>query len=155
LSNRVRDVSEFLAEAGLSAPLGELAATVTYQDACHLAHGQRIRRQPRDLLRAIPGLTLVELPASDRCCGSAGIYNLTQPDISAAILRRKLDDVVSTGAPMVVAGNPGCLLQLQAGARGRGLALEAVHTVSLIAESCRRGAAREHSPDGASSPTVR
>src|SRR5437773_7006241 len=99
-----------LADAEL--PLGRLELTVTYHDACHLAHGQRIRNEPRDLLRRIPGLRLVELAESDLCCGSAGVYNLLQPDVAGRLLDRKIDRIAATGASIVAAGNSGCLLQI-------------------------------------------
>jgi glycolate oxidase iron-sulfur subunit len=120
--------------------------TATYHDACHLAHGQRIRREPRALLERIPGLRLVDLPESELCCGSAGIYNLVQPDMADRLLARKIDHIAETRARVVVAGNPGCLLQIAKGARARGLDLEVLHPVELLARSVdaheRRGAVR-------------
>lgn len=136
---RVRDVTELLAEIGLTASLGPIERTVVYQDACHLVHGQGIRRQPRQLLGQIPGLRLIELPASDRCCGSAGIYNLTHPEIAGALRERKVDEIVGTGADAVAVANPGCLLQIAAGLHARGAAVAAIHPVSLLADACRRG----------------
>jgi Fe-S oxidoreductase len=138
-SAKVRDISEVLANVDLGPLLGRIDARVSYQDACHLAHGQKIRNQPRRLLRTIPGLTFVELLSSDRCCGSAGIYNLTQPEIAASLLKRKVDDIARADVQYIVAGNPGCLMQIQAGLRERGMKVKAIHTVSLIAESIRRG----------------
>ena len=141
---RTRDVSELLATADL--PLGPVDVTATYHDACHLAHGQRIRREPRALLERIPGLRLVDLPESELCCGSAGIYNLVQPDMADRLLARKLEHIAGTRARVVVAGNPGCLLQIAKGARARGLDLEVLHPVELLARSVeaheRRGAVR-------------
>jgi glycolate oxidase iron-sulfur subunit len=131
-----RDVSELLAEADL--PLGPLDVTVTYHDACHLAHGQRIRVEPRAMLRRIPGLTLVELGESDLCCGSAGVYNLQHPEIADQLLERKLERIAATGARVVAAGNPGCLMQIAKGARERRIDLEVVHPVELLARSVRR-----------------
>lgn len=136
---RVRDVTELLAAIDLTAPLGRIDQTVVYQDACHLVHGQGIRRQPRQLLGRIPGLRLVELPASDRCCGSAGIYNLTHPELAGALRERKVDEIIETGADAVVVANPGCLLQIGAGLRARGAAVSVIHPVSLLAEAARRG----------------
>jgi glycolate oxidase iron-sulfur subunit len=133
LAARVRDVSELLVEADL--PLGPLPLTVTYHDACHLAHGQRIREQPRALLRRIPALRLVELADSDLCCGSAGVYNLFEPAMADALLERKLARIRETGARVVAAGNPGCLLQIAKGCRAQGLAVEALHPVELLARS--------------------
>jgi glycolate oxidase iron-sulfur subunit len=133
LGARARDVSELLAGADL--PLAPLPVTVTYHDACHLAHGQQVRREPRELLRRIPGLTLVELPDSDLCCGSAGVYNILQPDMADRLLDLKLARIRETGARVVAAGNPGCLLQIAKGARARGLALEVLHPVALLARA--------------------
>lgn len=140
LAARTRDVSELLADAAL--PLGPVNVTATYHDACHLAHGQRIRREPRALLARIPGLTLVDLADSELCCGSAGIYNLVEPDMADRLLDRKLDRIVETGARTIVTGNPGCLLQIAKGARGRGLDLEVVHPVELLARSVDAHAGR-------------
>ncbi|HYM68476.1 MAG TPA: heterodisulfide reductase-related iron-sulfur binding cluster [bacterium] len=131
-SRLCRDASEFLVHLGLVGRLGEVRARVTYQDPCHLLHGQGIRRQPRDLLRRIPGLELVELEGSDRCCGSAGIYNVVQPGYSRRILDEKMDAVARTGAEMLVAPNPGCMLQLAAGVRMHGLATEVHHLIDLL-----------------------
>lgn len=131
-SRLCRDATEFLAEIGLAGTLGEIRARATYQDPCHLAHGQGIRRQPRDLLRRIPGLELVEMDDADRCCGSAGIYNVVQPGYSRQILDEKMRAVARTGADLLVAPNPGCLLQLAAGIRARGLPMEACHVVDLL-----------------------
>jgi glycolate oxidase iron-sulfur subunit len=133
MANRVRDVSEVLLESDL--PLSPLPLTVTYHDACHLAHGQKVRAQPRELLRRIPGLTLVELPDSELCCGSAGIYNVLQPEMADRLLDLKLDRIRETGAGVVAAGNPGCLMQIAKGARARGLDLEIAHPVTLLARS--------------------
>ena len=140
IAGRARDVSELLADADL--PLGRLDATVTYHDACHLAHGQRIRTQPRDLLRRIPGLRLVEMAESDLCCGSAGVYNLLEPEIADQLLARKVDRIVATGAGMVATGNPGCLLQIARGLRERNVAMEVVHPVELLARVLTDGASR-------------
>ncbi|HSE96273.1 MAG TPA: (Fe-S)-binding protein, partial [Methylomirabilota bacterium] len=104
-------------------------------EPCHLAHGQRVRSAPRALLQAIPGLRLVELAESDLCCGSAGVYNLMEPEIAGALLQRKLDRIEATGAEVVVTGNPGCLLQLRMGLAERGLSVRAHHPVELLAWS--------------------
>jgi glycolate oxidase iron-sulfur subunit len=133
LALRTRDVTELLTEADL--PLQGLDATVTYHDACHLAHGQRIRTQPRDLLRRIPGLRLVELADSDMCCGSAGVYNLLEPEMAEQLLARKTARILETNASIVATGNPGCLLQIAKGLRERGAAIEVVHPVELLARS--------------------
>jgi glycolate oxidase iron-sulfur subunit len=136
LASRTRDVSELLAGAELQ--LNGLEVTVTYHDACHLAHGQRIRVQPRELLRRIPGLTLVELPDSDVCCGSAGVYNLLEPDIAERLLDQKVDRILETGASILVTGNPGCLLQIAKGLRARASNVEVLHPVELLARAAQR-----------------
>jgi glycolate dehydrogenase iron-sulfur subunit len=136
---KTRDVSEMLVDAEL--PLGTLDVTVAYHDACHLAHGQKIRREPRELLARIPGVTLVELAESDLCCGSAGVYNLLEPAIADALLERKVQRIAETGARVIAAGNPGCLLQIAKGCRERGLAIEVVHPVELLARAVRQGGA--------------
>jgi glycolate oxidase iron-sulfur subunit len=130
---RVRDVTELLVDGDL--PLAPLSLTVTYHDACHLAHGQKVRAQPRALLRQIPSLTLVELPDSDLCCGSAGVYNVLQPEMADRLLDLKLDRIAETGATVVATGNPGCLMQLAKGARVRGMHLTLAHPVTLLARS--------------------
>ena len=106
--------------------------TVTYHDPCHVVHGQKIRRQPRELLAQIPELTVVDLPESDWCCGSAGIYNLTQPEMATRLLERKVTNVLATGAEAVVTANPGCILQIQQGLAARGQALRVMHIVELL-----------------------
>jgi len=133
LGARVRDVTELLVDAPL--PLGRLPLTVTYHDACHLAHGQQVRRAPRELLRRIPGLTLIELGDSELCCGSAGVYNILEPDMADRLLDLKLARIAETGARVVAAGNPGCLMQIAKGARAAGLDLEIVHPVTLLARA--------------------
>jgi glycolate oxidase iron-sulfur subunit len=131
-SAAVRDVSEVLADVTWNGSLGPLPVSVAYHDACHLAHGQRIRTEPRALLRQIPGLRLVELIESDVCCGSAGTYNLLQPEMAQRLLSRKLDHVRSADAEFVAAGNIGCLLQLQLGLRQAGMRTQAVHPIELL-----------------------
>jgi glycolate oxidase iron-sulfur subunit len=136
---KVKDVHEWLGEIGIdSPPNGAAAQVVTYHESCHLAHGQKITSQPRRLLQTIPGLKLVELPESAWCCGSAGIYNLIQPEMAGQLLERKLRHIRSTGVTIVATGNPGCLLQLINGARQQGLSLRVVHPVTLLAEAYRR-----------------
>ncbi|MGH2461740.1 MAG: (Fe-S)-binding protein [Chloroflexota bacterium] len=139
-TEHVRDISEFLASIELSQELGAIRRRVTYQDACHLAHGQKISTQPRELLQMIPGLELVEMNEADTCCGSAGIYNVTQFELSMRLLARKMDNVAATNADMIVAGNPGCLIQVAHGVQQRGLRMEAVHLVDLLDRSYRAGA---------------
>jgi glycolate oxidase iron-sulfur subunit len=131
----VQDLAEFLAREPLRGPLQAVPLTVTYHDPCHVVHGQKIRRPPRDLLAQVPGLRLVDLPESDWCCGSAGLYNLTQPEMADRLLRRKVRNVASTGAQAVVTANPGCILQIQAGLRARGLDLPVLHLVEVLDRS--------------------
>ena len=131
----VKDISEVLVDADL--PLGELREMVTYHDACHLAHGQKVRAQPRELLRRIPGVTLVELTDSDLCCGSAGVYNLLEPEMAAELGRRKLERIRETGARIVAAGNPGCIMQISQQALEAGLALEVMHPVTLLSRALK------------------
>ena len=135
---KVNDIHEWLDQIGIAVPTNSTPeVVVTYHESCHLAHGQKITTQPRRLLRAIPNLRLVELPESNWCCGSAGIYNLIQPEMADDLLRRKLDHIKTTGATTVATGNPGCLLQLINGARAEGLNLRITHPVSLLAEAYR------------------
>jgi len=134
-SAKVRDVTELLAEIPLKQPLEEVRARVTYHEACHLCHAQGVSRQPREVLRAIPGMDLVEMREATWCCGSAGVYNLTHPERAQKILDRKLDNIVASGAEAVAVGNPGCLLQLMAGVRERGLDVDVVHPIDLLAKA--------------------
>jgi glycolate oxidase iron-sulfur subunit len=134
-SARVRDVSEFLAEAGPRAERHRVEMRVAYHDACHLAHAQRVRTQPRELLRGIPGLELVEPADWELCCGSAGIYNLVQPEPAAQLGERKARNLLDTGAEAVVAGNPGCALQISAHSERLGRPLPVLHPMELLARS--------------------
>jgi glycolate oxidase iron-sulfur subunit len=129
---KVRDVTEFLAGLGLSAPLQAMPIRVTYQDSCHLLHGQKVREAPRQLLRAIPGLEFVELPYSEICCGSAGVYNVTQTKTALDLLAEKMQHVKSTGARTIITANPGCLLQLRAGTQIHRTNQEVLHVVELL-----------------------
>ena len=129
---KMRDVNEFLAGVGLSASPGELDVVVTYQDSCHLLHGQKIRKAPRQLLGAIPGLTLRELPYSDICCGSAGIYNVVQDEMASALIERKMGYANETGASIIATANPGCMLQLRAGVEKHGHGQSVMHVVELL-----------------------
>jgi glycolate oxidase iron-sulfur subunit len=129
---QMRDVTEFLAELGLTAKLHPLRQRVTYQDSCHLLHGQKIREAPRTLLRAIPNLNFVELPYAEICCGSAGVYNLTQPETSLQLLAEKMRHAQSTGAQTIVTANPGCLLQLRAGAALHHTNQQVLHVIELL-----------------------
>ena len=137
---KAKDIHEWLAEIGIQAPLAHAspAQTVTYHEACHLCHGQKITTQPRQVLRAIQNLKLVELPESMWCCGSAGIYNLIQPEMANELLSRKLGHIKFTEAEVVATGNPGCLLQLINGANAEKLRLRIVHPITLLAEAYRR-----------------
>ena len=108
---------------------------MTYHEACHLCHAQGVSRQPREVLRAIPGMDLVEMREATWCCGSAGVYNLTHAERANKILDRKLDNIAASGAETVAVGNPGCLLQLMAGVRERGLDVDVVHPVDLLARA--------------------
>jgi len=132
---KTKDVNEFLDELGLIGPRGEIRATATYHDACHLAHAQRVREQPRNLLSKIPGLKLVDLPESELCCGAAGTYNLTEPEMAERLIRRKMENILSTGAQLVVTANAGCLLQIASEARRQGEVLEIVHPMDLLDRS--------------------
>lgn len=137
-SAQVKDVSEFLASIELNPEMQALPITVTYQDSCHLAHGQKIRSAPRKLLRSIPGLELKEMALSDLCCGSAGIYNVVHTSMALALLRKKMDSVNATGAPAIVTANPGCMLQLRAGVRKFGRGQRVAHVVEILDEAYRK-----------------
>ena len=131
-SGKMRDISEFLAEIEMKPPQGEIQRRVTYDEACHLVHGQQIRLQPRQILQSIPGLELVELTESEWCCGSAGIYNITQPEMSRDILERKMKNIAETDAEIVATGNPGCVLQIQQGVQQHGLPMKVMHPIELL-----------------------
>jgi glycolate oxidase iron-sulfur subunit len=134
---RARDATELLAEVGLPSPPAAPERTIAVHDPCHLAHGQGVRAQVRTLLAAVPGWRLVELAESDTCCGSAGTYNLTEPAMARRLLDRKLDHVAASGADVVAAANPGCLLQMRAGAIARGLAVDVEHPIDMLARAYR------------------
>ncbi|MBP1685561.1 MAG: hypothetical protein H6Q33_1704 [Deltaproteobacteria bacterium] len=136
-SAKVRDVTEFLAMLPITPPRGNLRTRVTYHDACHLAHGQGIREAPRQLLRQIPGLELVELPESDTCCGSAGSYNLTEPWMARHLAARKAAHILGTGATCVAAANPGCILQIRVALRDAGNAIPVLHPIELLDQAYR------------------
>jgi glycolate oxidase iron-sulfur subunit len=128
---RVRDVTEYLADVGLREPKLQLKARVTYSDPCHLAHAQGIRKQPRELLKAI-GLQLIEMLRADSCCGSAGVYNVVQSEISMKILDEKMGYVAMVEPQIVVTANVGCMLQLAAGAKRKGLPIEVKHVIEML-----------------------
>lgn len=131
-ASRVRDVTEWLDSEGLRAPDLPIAKRVCYDDPCHLVHGQRVASAPRRLLEAIPELTLVPHDDPGACCGAAGTYNLTQPEMSAAVLSPKLESLAAAAPDLIATGNPGCLMQLRAGAARAGLAAEVVHPIELL-----------------------
>ena len=140
LAGRVRDISEVLGALGLPEPRARLASErdpsrplrIGYHDPCHLAHAQKVRAQPRELLRRLPGVELVDLPNPDWCCGSAGVYNLTHPGMAEAQLERKLESIEQVAPELVVASNPGCLLHMERGARARGMTARMVHLVEVL-----------------------
>jgi len=137
-TSQMKDVTEFLSSIELNTDMGTIDATVTYQDSCHLAHGQKIRKAPRQLLAAVPGLKFREMPLSDICCGSAGIYNVLHTDLSMDILEKKMANVNLTGAQIITTSNPGCMIQLQAGVKKWGKGGERVaHVVEILDEAYR------------------
>jgi glycolate oxidase iron-sulfur subunit len=129
--HKVEDISKFLHDTGFEKPKSKMKTRVTYHDACHLAHGQGVRQQPRDILMNIPGVELVSMPNSDRCCGSAGIYNLTNPEMADAVLKSKMENVPEE-VDMISMGNPGCMLQMAVGVQKYGRNQKIVHTVQLL-----------------------
>ena len=129
---KVRDVNEFLAELGLAARMHDVPLRVTYQDSCHLAHGQKVREAPRKLIRSVPGVELVEMQLSDQCCGSAGVYNVTETKPSMELLALKMDCARDTKAQAIVTSNPGCILQLRAGAAIHRTGQEVLHVIELL-----------------------
>src|ERR1700682_6041106 len=135
LKGRVKDITEWLVEVGLPAPDRDIKLRVAYQDACHLAHAQRIRIQPRDLIRSIPGVELVEMRHPEICCGAAGLYSTLEPSMSNRILQEKLDDLATTRADVVVSANPGCQMQLEAGLKARGSQMKVQHVTELLASA--------------------
>jgi glycolate oxidase iron-sulfur subunit len=139
---KLRDVHEFIAGLGPARPGHSLAVNgealeVTYHESCHLCHGQKITKQPRELLKMIPGVKLIELPESAWCCGSAGVYNITQPEMSMKLLARKMGNIAKTKCSVVANGNPGCSVQLEAGARMHGADVEITHPMTLLARAYR------------------
>jgi glycolate oxidase iron-sulfur subunit len=132
VSLKVQDIAEFLAKEPLRGPLAPVPMTVTYHDPFHVVHGQKIRSQPRQLLAQLPGLKLVELEEADWCCGSAGIYNLTQPEMATRLGERKVRNLLATGAEAVVTANPGCILQIAQGLRARGSSVRVLHIVEVL-----------------------
>lgn len=131
---KVRDINEFLAQLGPFGPPRKLAGRITYQDPCHLAHGQRVRSAPRELLRLVAD-DFVEMPRADSCCGSAGVYNVAQNELSMQILDAKMNDVGSTKAAILATANVGCMLQLRAGVAQRGMNMQVKHVIELLDEA--------------------
>src|SRR6266508_1482477 len=136
-SSRVRDISEFLAMETLRGPLHAVPRTVTYHDPCHVVHGQKIRKEPRALLAQVPGLKLVELAEADWCCGSAGTYNLVQPEMARRLQQRKIAHVRETRTDAVVTANPGCIIQISQGLRAAGAHMQVLHIVEVLDEAYR------------------
>jgi len=143
---RVKDITEVLVALGLPKARALVPETIAVHDACHLAHARGVREAPRRLLRALPGARVVDVPFSDRCCGSAGIYNLTQPAMADRLLEQKIDAVAAVRPTVVAAGNAGCLLQMQRGAARRGLAVPMRHPVEIVARAYPRKGAYEPAP---------
>jgi glycolate oxidase iron-sulfur subunit len=136
--SKLKDVTEFLASIDLNTEMKPVPYTVTYQDSCHLAHGQKVRAAPRMLLRAVPGLTFKEMPMSDLCCGSAGIYNIVQNDMAMALLEKKMRYMNSVNPDVIVTANPGCMLQLRAGAKLHSKGQPVKHVVEILDEAYGR-----------------
>jgi glycolate oxidase iron-sulfur subunit len=152
-SARVRDVLEFLDQLQLNPCIGKLDETVTYQEPCHLVHAQRISGAPRRLLAQIPGLQLLEMNESSVCCGSAGIYNLTEPAMSKRLRERKVANIIETDAQVVATANPGCDMQVTAGLKNAGYSARVRHVVELLDEAYRNysdGTSRSRSSSAAS-----
>jgi len=137
---KCRDISEVLTELEPRAPRGPVPLKIAYHDACHLQHAQGVRAQPRQLLRAIPGVEVREIPESEICCGSAGIYNLLEPDPATQLRDRKAQNIISTGAEAIVSGNPGCLLQIANGLEAAGKPLKIMHLVEVLDRSIQEAA---------------
>ena len=131
-SAKVQDVSEFLFTHLHTPPTGEIEKIATYADSCHLRHGQRVVKQPRELLKSIPGLQYVELQYPDRCCGSAGVYNIAQAETANEVLDAKIEDIAATEAELVITSNTGCHMQLLAGVRQAGLQAKVMHVVEVL-----------------------
>jgi glycolate oxidase iron-sulfur subunit len=146
LAHKVRDVSEFLDAAGLRPPRGRVEARVCYDDPCHLVHGQRVQEAPRRLLAQIPGLTLLPHDDPTACCGAAGIYNLTHPEMSSAVLARKMQALAAADPEVIASGNPGCILQLRAGVAKHGLRAQVLHPIELLDRAFGGGASSGHPP---------
>jgi len=143
-ATQVKDITEFIADHFHVPPRGEVKARVTYSDSCHLRHGQKVVKQPRDLLQGIPGLQYVELQLPDRCCGSAGVYNIAQVDTANKVLDAKMADIAATGADLIVTSNTGCQMQLIAGVRRAELKARVMHVVEVLDLSYRSSGSGSH-----------
>ena len=151
LSTKVKDINEFLYELPLDPPKGRVEANVTYQDPCHLAHTQKIKDQPRELLKLIPGLNLIEMRNSDRCCGAGGTYVITQHQMSLKLMEDKMDAIVETNADIVTTANPGCWLQMNQGSRKTNMPVKVKYVTDLLDESYRAERI-ENEPETKSTP---
>ena len=132
LKGRVKDLTEWLAEVGMPAPRRDVKVRVTYQDACHLAHAQRIKKQPRELIRSLPGVAWVEMRHADICCGAAGLYSTLEPEMSKRILEEKLVDGLATKADVLAVANPGCQMQIESGLRAKGSTMKVEHVSETL-----------------------
>ena len=138
-SSKVKDIASFLDGLPRPAQLGEIKARISYDDPCHLLHAMKVSQPPRNLLKAIPGVELVELDHPDQCCGSAGIYNITQYELSMRILDRKIQDIKNASVDILATGNPGCMLQIAHGLRKAGLSkTKVMHPVELLDQAYNR-----------------
>ena len=137
-SETVKDIHEFLVDLPFDPPVGRVEQRVTYQDSCHLGNAQRITNAPRQILNSIPGVELVELPNSGRCCGAGGTYAITERDLSLRVLASKMDDFQTTNAEVLTTANPGCLMQLQYGVADRGLPAQVKYVTDLLDEAYRK-----------------
>jgi glycolate oxidase iron-sulfur subunit len=139
---RMEDVTRFLSAVELNEDMGRVDKIATYQDSCHLAHGQGIKMAPRKLLKMIPGLQFREMPMSDICCGSAGVYNVVQPEMATTLLQKKMETINALDATLITTANPGCMLQLAAGVRLYGRGQKVAHVVEVLDEAYKNFAGR-------------
>ena len=151
LESKVKDMNEFLYELPIDPPKGRLESSVTYQDPCHLAHTQKIRSQPRELLKLIPGLNLIEMRNSDRCCGAGGTYVITQHQMSLKLMNDKMKAIEETGAQIVTTGNPGCWMQMNQGSQKTNMPVQVKYVTDLLDESYRAERI-ENEPETESTP---
>jgi len=136
-SQLTHDITELLVSLPFEPPKEPLHRKITYQDPCHLAHAQRITAAPRQILSSIPGLELMEMEEADMCCGAAGLYSVSEPELARQILDRKMENIAATGAAQVVTANPGCMMQLERGLRSMGNSSSVVHVVDVLDEAYR------------------